>query len=181
MHRTYKKSLNNHKNANFVDTLEPTSWLPTHRQHVETNMSGQIGTCASVSTRLKKPVRPIHKGFHKGGRPGGSDRFFQTCGDAHDPTCPDMLVSTCWRGVGSQDVGSNVSTSFAFLWLFNDFLYVLWISYLLGQASVFLIQLFLIQAKKTIFLNQRRGVLDISITFWDPTPHMACSTLFYVG
>ena len=63
-------------------------------------------------------------------------------------------VQTCWF----QRVGEVWATSFAFLCLFNDFLYVLCISYLLGQASVFLIQLFLIQAKKTIFLNQRRGV-----------------------
>jgi len=65
-----------------------------------------------VSTRLKKPVRPIHEGFHKGGRPnaaplckGGrrphpfvdrSDKFFQTCGDTHVPTCPDRLVPTCF-------------------------------------------------------------------------------------
>ena len=74
---------------------------------------------------FEKPVRPIHKGFHNGGRPkaaplcgggrrpptfvDGSVRCFQTCGDARVPTCPDMLVPTYWRGVGSQDVGSNVS------------------------------------------------------------------------
>jgi len=66
----------------------------------------------SVSTRLKKSVRPIHKGRRpsaastKGGalRPppfvepfvDGSDRFFRMCEDTHVPTCPDKLVPTCF-------------------------------------------------------------------------------------
>ena len=86
-----------------------SSWKARWNQPVWTRWN------MSVSTRLKKLVRPIHKGmrpsaaFTKGGgiRPppfvepfvDGPDRFFQTCGDTHvppgppDPGVPRQIVA----------------------------------------------------------------------------------------
>lgn len=84
-----------------IVALQPTSltrWnqslgnMPTPPQHVGT----------SVSTRLKKPVRPIYEGFHKGGR-AAEGRLLLWMGLAD--------FSHVWRHACSnvsRHVGSNV-------------------------------------------------------------------------